>query len=350
MNKSQQQPSRIPRPISSKNSTSKMVSAPVAKAKIEKITKPKFSMPKQSSDGRVCIRHREYISDIFGSVNFSAIPFSINPGLAITFPWLSTISIAYETYRFKRLVFIYESSKSTATNGSVLMAVDFDPDDAAPTNKAQALAYNNAIRGPTWETFSYVCSPGDLSKLNQKFIRFGALNANQDPILYDVGNLFICPSGLADGSAIGELHVDYEVEMYTPQFDLTAYALSTAAKYTAVGAITNTNWLGTSITQIGGVSATYTASTLFLNIPGQYILIYTLTGTSIGQTGSPTFSSTGNTITLLSGTNAQTQLVYVLTLELDTPANGISVTNLTSSYGTLTGATLRIGYYAVSLA
>jgi len=350
MNKSQQQPSRIPRPISSKNSTSKMVSAPVAKAKIDKITKPKFSMPKQSSDGRVCIRHREYINDVYGSVNFSALQYSINPGLATTFPWLNTIAIAYESYRFKRLVFTFESSKSTATNGSVLMAVDFDPSDAAPTNKAQALAYNNAIRGPTWETFSYVCSPGDLAKMNQKFLRYGALIAGQDALLYDVGNLFICPSGLADGSVIGELHVDYEVEMYTPQFDLTAYALSTAAKYTAVGTITNTNWLGASITQSGGVSAIYTAPFLNVNVPGQYIFVYTLVGTGLAQSGSPTFSSTGNTIALISSTISTTQITYVLTVQLDTPANGISVTNLTTASTTLTGATLRVGYYAVSLA
>lgn len=349
MNKSKQQLSKISRPTQNKNSSPKMVSAPVAKAKIEKISAAKFSMPKSVSDGRVCIKHREYINEVFGSVNFNTNVYSINPGLPISFPWLNTIAIGYESYRFKRLSYIFESSRSTATNGSVLMAVDFDSSDAAPTNKAQALAYNNAIRGPSWETFTYVCSPQDLAKMNQKFIRYGALSAGQDSLLYDTGNLFIACQGFADVSNIGELHVDYEVELITPQFDLAAYALATAAKITAVGAISNTNWLGLSINQAGGVTSAYSAPFLNIQIPGQYILVYTLVGTGLAQAGSPVFSSSGNPISLLSQTVSATQITYVLSVQIDIPVNGISVTSLTSAALTFVSAILRIGYYGSTL-
>lgn len=350
MNKSKQSSNnKIPR-VQSKNSTSKMVSAPLAKAKIDKILAPRYSMPK-SSDGRVCIKHREYIGDILGSINFQANQFSINPGLALTFPWLNTIAIAYESYRFKKLHFIFNSSKSTATNGSVLMAVDFDPSDTAPTTKAQALAYNNAIRGPVWETFTYVCSPQDLVKMNQKFLRFGSLITGQDVLLYDVGNLFVCPSGCADTSVLGELHVDYEVEMFTPQFDLTAYALSTAARVNSSGTISNTNWLGTSVTQSGGVSVSYSSGALSVNIPGQYIFVYTLVGTGLAQSGSPTFSSApGNLLSLISQSISTTSITYVFLVQVDTVSTPITVSGLTTAATTFVSSSLRIGYYAYSLA
>jgi len=351
MNKSKQQPSKIPRPITNnkpKNSVSKTVSVPVAKARIEKFLAPKYSMPKQSTDGRVCIRHREYIGDIAGSVNFSSNAYAINPGLPLTFPWLNTIAVGYESYRFKHLSFIYESSKSTATNGSVLMAVDFDPQDAAPTSKTQALAYQNAIRGPVWESFSYVCSQANLAKMNQKFIRYGALITGQDALLYDVGNLYLCPSGQADTSIIGELHVDYEVEFLTPQLDFTAYALTTAARYTAAGTISSTNWLGTSITSAGGVSASYSAPGLTILIPGQYILMYTLIGTGLAQSANPVFSSTGNLVNLVASTVSSTQITVVLCLQIDVIA-ALSVSGLTTAATTFTQAGARLGYYAYSL-
>jgi len=329
---------------------SRSVSAPVAKARIEKILRPKFSMPKQSSDGRVCIKHKEFISDISGSVLFSAQQYSVNPGLALSFPWLNSIAAAYETYRFKRLHFVFESSKSATTNGSVLLAMDFDPSDSSPTTKAQALAYNNAIRGPVWETFTYVCSPGDLAKMNQKFIRFGALSAGQDALLYDVGNLFVCPSGLPDDALIGELHVDYEVEMFTPQSDSTGYSIGRSGKYTAVGTISNTNWLGTSITQVGGVSANYVGGALFIQVPGQYLLTYIVAGTGITLGSGTSFSSLGNVVTLagLNLNSAGTQLIVTLLVRIDVPNSGIIASNLFSS-GVLTAAFLRVSTYALSL-
>jgi hypothetical protein len=334
-----------------KNSTTKVVSAPAAKAKIDKLSKPKFSMPKQPGDGRVCVRHKEYIADILGSVNFASVEYNINPGLVATFPWLGTMAVAYETYRFKRLAFTFESSKSTATNGSIMLTVDFDPNDDPPTTKAQALAYNNAIRGPVWETFTYVCSPADLSKLNQKFLRYGALVTGQDLLLYDVGNLFVCTSGLADTSVIGELHVDFEVELFTPQFDLSAYALSTSAKILSSAGVSNTAWLGTTTVTTGGLGPIVSPAGTTLTIPtsGHYLINYTLDGSTLVQAGLPTFTSVGNTLAGVVATVSATRISYLFAIRIDVPTSGITVSGLTTS-GTITGAATRISYYGVGLA
>jgi len=341
---------RQPTMVSNKPvTTTKTVAAPVALSRVDKINRPVYNMPKNNSDGRICIRHKEYIADIPGSVLFSAITYSINPGIPLAFPWLNTISVGYESYRFKRLSYIYESSKSTATNGSVMMAVDFDPTDAAPTTKAQMLAYNNAIRGPSWQTFEYKCSPQDLAKFNQKFLRYGALSTGQDALLYDIGTLFIATSGFADTTTIGELHVDYEVEFFTPQFDLTAYANATAAKLVATGA-TTTLWLGTAVTATGGVSTSYNGTTgaLSVLVPGQYIFVYTITGTTLVTPATPSLTSTGNTFTLLSTANSGSTATHVFAGQIDT-SSPITASYITSA-ASVTGASLRIGYYAYPLA
>lgn len=328
-------------------STVKTVTAPVAIAKVDKITRPMYNMTKNSTDGRVCIRHKEYVADVPGSVLFSAITYGINPGLPLAFPWLNTISVGYESYRFKRLSYIFNSSKSTATNGSVMMAVDFDPTDAAPTTKSQMLAYNNAIRGPAWQTFEYKCSAQDLAKFNQKFLRYGTLSSTQDALLYDVGTFFIATSGFADTSVIGELHVDYEVELITPQFDLTAYANATAAKLVATGP-TTALWLGTAATATGGVSTSYSAGALSVLVPGQYLFVYTITGTGLVAPATPSLTSTGNTFSLISTTQSATQCTHVFAAQIDTSAP-ITASYITSAT-TVTAATLRIAYYASSLA
>jgi len=330
-------------------STNKTVAAPVAIARVDKASKPIYNMPKNSSDGRVTIRHREYLTDIAGSVLFTTNAFAINPGMPLTFPWLSTIAVGYESYRFKRLTFIFESSKSTATNGSVMLAVDYDPSDAAPTNKTQMMAYHSSIRGPCWQSFEHKCTKEDMQKFQQKFLRYGALTTGQDVMLFDIGNLFLATSGFADTTTIGELHVDYEVEFMTPQFDLTAYALSTAAKLVANSPSTSL-WLGTSVTSTGGVITTYngTNGSLAVLIPGQYIFIYTITGTTLVAPTTPSLTSPGNTFTLVSTTQSATQCTHVFAGEIDA-VTAITPSVITSA-ATVTAASLRIAYYALSLA
>ncbi len=203
--------------IMNKNSTSKKVAVPAAQG--AKITTRKPQFIKQGSDGRVTVKHREYIDDITSSVSFSALTFTINPGLNGTFPWLAQIANAYETYRFKSLKFIYEPSCATTTVGTICLAVDFDPADSAPASKLQMLSYSGAVRSPYWTSCQYVCSQADLAKFQQKFVRAALLPSGTSPLLYDAGNLFI---GVVDGAGatmVGELHVEYEVELLTPQLN-----------------------------------------------------------------------------------------------------------------------------------
>jgi len=169
-----------------------------------------------SGDGRVRVRHREYIADIAGSVAFAATSFVVNPGIVGTFPWLSVLAANFESYKFNSLCFQFSTEKSASTNGSLMIAVDYDANDAAPATKTVMMAYHNAVRCPVWSETKYVSDKQDLMKLPQRYIRAGAVSGT-DLKTYDVGNLFIATAGCADTTALGELYVIYDVELITPQ-------------------------------------------------------------------------------------------------------------------------------------
>lgn len=69
------------------------------------------NLPAFSGGKTTIIRNREYITDIIGPSSgglptlFNNTVFSLNPGIATTFPWLSAIASSYDTYKFHGLVF-----------------------------------------------------------------------------------------------------------------------------------------------------------------------------------------------------------------------------------------------------
>lgn len=337
-----------------KNNNTKMqkrdnnyISAPIARTKLVKITRPRFG--NRAPNGSITVSHKEFIRDVSGSVDYSLTSTDINPGLPLSFPWLNVIAVGYETYKFLNLKFEFNTSKSATTSGSVMMAVDFDPDDSAPNNKTQLLTYNNAVRGPVWNNSQYICSSSDLRKFNEKFIRFGNLATGIEKKLYDTGVLYLSTAGMPDNTVIGELHVSYTVQLITPQFDLAAYSLATSAKAVATGTVTSTNWLGNAITATGGVPLNYTPGSLTVLVPGQYLFNLNITGTGlVGTVPNPVFNSTGNTITIQQYLASPTFIGILATVVVNNPTP-ITTPGLFTA-GSASTSLLRISYYNNTLA
>lgn len=161
------------------------------------------------------ITHKEYIADITGSSDFFTSSFSLNPGIAAVFPWLSNIAVNYESYVFKRLEFMFETSVATTTPGTVMLAVDYDATDAAPLTKQALMSYAQAQRSSPWQACSYNCRSGDLTKFaKERYVRSG--DTTGDIKTYDVGNLFLSTQG-TPATVLGELYVAYTIELRTPQ-------------------------------------------------------------------------------------------------------------------------------------
>jgi hypothetical protein len=240
------------------------------------------SSTQPNGDLRVRVRHREYIGEVLGSVAYAVLSFSINPGLASSFPWLSQLARLFESYQFNRLVFQYRTQASTAATGKVLLSVDWDAADTAPTSKVLQLQERTKMDDASWKNFDLPCDIADLRKFGtQRFVRSGTLAANLDIKTYDVGNLLVGVQGQANANAVGELWVEYDLDLMTPQSS-DASSGSDSVKIVAATAISDINLFGNApvVTGTSGLVTVANNTITFLKI-GTYLVDVLRTGTGL---------------------------------------------------------------------
>lgn len=209
--------------------------APVAKSRNVRTNAPAYL---NAPGGSVRVRHREFLWDIVGSVEFAWDEFAINPGVPETFPWLSAIAARFESYKFHSLRFCYEPAVSTTTPGTVILAVDYDASDIGPETKTVALSYRGAVRAAPWDECAFIAQQDDLHKAKSNYVRSGLAPSGTDIKMYDVGNLYVATQGQAAATAVGELYVEYDVELMTPQLNADAPTLD-LVNLSGVGVATN---------------------------------------------------------------------------------------------------------------
>jgi hypothetical protein len=179
----------------------------------------------------VLISHKEYITDIFGPASagtFQNTPYSINPGLERTFPWLSQVAANYEEYTLHQCIFTFRSTVTdfVATNGqvgTVIMASQYNPTDAPFSSKQDAMEYDMAMSGKVSGNMLHgvECDPAQLSGSPGKYVRAGPVRSDDDLKQYDHANLNVCISNIPQqfaNQALGELWVSYTVELRKPKF------------------------------------------------------------------------------------------------------------------------------------
>jgi len=175
------------------------------------------------------VTHTEYVGEIAGSTGFKVAAYALNPGQPGLFPWLSKIASRYEKFRFKNLEFLFQTEKSSATNGTVIFAVDYDASDDKPDSKTQLLQNEDKERAAPWQKFSLKCSRHNLTDTLARFVRPSAVPGGADIKTYDLGTLYVGTSGMADTSSVGELYVRYDVELMTPILEETGVAYNNRA-------------------------------------------------------------------------------------------------------------------------
>lgn len=252
-------------------------------------------MPKivRTSD-RVRIVHSELVASVSGSVAFTqASGFALNPGLAASFPWLSSQAQGWERYRFHKLRYCYYTRTGSNIPGSVMIVPDYDAADSAPVSEQIASAYRDVAEDAPWKN---VCCELQSQSMNaigpSRFIRLGALAANQDVKTYDSGNLFVFTM---DGTAVpwGKLWVEYDVELITPQLN------ASGASIMATQGIQSSNpdsatMLGTQVPVSGSSSLVTVAGEVvtFLQA-GTFLVNYFGHGTTVTVTAAPVAAAGG---------------------------------------------------------
>lgn len=189
------------------------VGAFVATASTQRSTRPKGGMTAQNSRR---IIHRELVGSVSGSTSFNVTRYALNPGLSLTFPWLSSQATGWEQYRFNMLKFEYITRCATSTAGSVILSPEYDPSDAPPANEAAATNAMDSVEDAPWKNIS--CSLTTTAMFPQgprKFIR--SSNVAGDVRNFDAGAFFLCTVEEAGTDPIGKLWVEYDVELFVPQ-------------------------------------------------------------------------------------------------------------------------------------
>lgn len=206
--------------------TAKANSAPVS---INVTTKKGTPTVKSTARG-ITVTHKEYIGDFTSNgASFAVNNYNVNPGLSGTFPWLSAIANRYESYLIDDLRFIYEPICPTTTAGSILMAMDYDAADSAPSNKVTIMSYTSATRTSPWNRTVFAAKRSDLHKFGvQRYVRSTTVPTGTDVKTYDVGNFFLASQGTPAGpTALGEIYVSYTIRLMTPQITAGILAPST---------------------------------------------------------------------------------------------------------------------------
>jgi hypothetical protein len=319
---------------------SRSVQTVTAPAAVGRVTRNKVPQTRQRKDG-ICVIHSEFITDVVGPADptaYSAVVFQINAGLAASFPWLSQMAPLYESYRFKKLHFRYQPTSATTTDGTVYLGVEYDPNDAPPSSKQQIASWDETVSTVPWKAVTHSSKALNLNKRKSYFTRSGQVNANLLPT-YDVGYLVVATSYVPppgpSGAPAGEIWVDYEVELMTPQLNNLALNQATSAKFSGATPLALTT-VGNSIPGLSLVAAADNAAFTFPN-PWQGLVEVDNVGIvpSWGVTGSAT-------ITTQASRTDGTGSIKVGTLSV--PAGG--TLNITTT--DLTAINIRFAQYDVS--
>nr|WAE42794.1 MAG: capsid protein [Cressdnaviricota sp.] len=231
---------------------------------------PQFSNSKRCT----IVSHREFITDIQGSVNFNIQQFQINPGNAQTFPWLSSLAENYEEWVVQGMVFEFKTTSAMAVSstntalGTVIMATQYNSLDPLFINKQQMENYEFAQSGAACESIMHPieCDPKLTSNQGLFYINNPNATAVGDQRLYNIGNFSIATVGMQAISTIGELWVTYKVCFLKPRLaSITSgsdHWVLTAASLTSSILFGSTPALSSSSTSYGVNSPTQALSAL----------------------------------------------------------------------------------------
>lgn len=268
--------------------------------------KGQISVNEDNMSGDVYITQTEFVQNIScsatgaGASGFQIVSFGINPGLSVTFPFLSQIAQNYTLYEFEGLMFKFNptSGENNATSnalGKVIMAVNYDPTSPAFINSVQMENYDYANAAKPSQTIVHgVETKNSQQALNMQYVRTGA--SSKSLIFTDIGTLYVATEGIPFAAAgtqvLGELWVTYRVKLSRANLYGALVGQNISQDYlsgtTSLASLTTGTTLVKSTNQIGCTVLASSATTLSINFPpnislGTYFVLLSFQGTFTTQ-------------------------------------------------------------------
>lgn len=301
-------------------------------------TSRQISIPKakmSTVNGVTSVKHSEYFRPVFGTEAYAVASNSINPALQ-TFPWLSTIAGSYQKYKFTSLKFRYVASCSATVGGRVCMAHQLDAADPVPANKGAMFQINPNVEVSAWNEITLSVNQKGGSLFTRSLTTVGT-----DVKTYDYGNLLLSTDNCTTTSVIGDLFVDYTVQLFDPQPSPEVGGQLDTLIPTPFHPFTGSS--------VVGPSPAYPNSNGDLIFPnmGTYMLVIFLIGTGITSTNVPTSDNatiTGKFSTISSAATQATAVFIVIVTEPNAVVQYTpTLTTITRTLTLITKAALIMG-------
>jgi hypothetical protein len=126
------------------SNTSIAVTAPSAVSTIQR----------KSRSNPVRIVMTEEASDVQCTEEFENSALIVNPGNEDLFPWLAPIAQQFSSFQWNKITHEIIASCDTSTSGSVMMAVNADPDKPPFSSEKEVLNHEGSATASPWASFS----------------------------------------------------------------------------------------------------------------------------------------------------------------------------------------------------
>jgi hypothetical protein len=184
-----------------------------------------FSVGPGSTPGGIRVRGRELLSAVTIPITTGVWTASTAfPGLTATFsviapsafPRLVAQAGIYEYFKFHKLSYLFQSNQPTTVAGEIILSIDYDPTDAAPTSTTLQMRNISSTMANVYSDASLQFL-GSLSRLPK--YECLATTVLTEALQQAQGMLTVAVEGYVAAAAttVGYVIGDYDVEFFTPQ-------------------------------------------------------------------------------------------------------------------------------------
>lgn len=250
--------------------------------------------PLISQSGEVTtVRHFELVDAIITTTSTfsSAVNVNIQPGDYNTFPWLSQMAKLFKKYKFSKLRFIYVPFCSTATAGTIEMAVDFDSANPATALEQDFANFTSYAAGTAWQKSICTIDCGEMNRDHRwRLVRPLAYAGQVSQLAnYDCGKFYLYTN---NGGSVncGKLYVEYTIDFTEPV--LPPVGVVIGASFKSISGSSNSkpfgtggiaNAVGNNGVYVDNITSAPSSSVLSFAGPGTYTFEYISNGVALSD-------------------------------------------------------------------
>lgn len=257
--------------------------------------KPKFTNAK----GIISFTHTEFLVAVTGSTTHAISGnWNITPTNHTLFPWLSTMGLSFDEYRFASVQVNYHAVRGKDEDGEIAFSYMKDAGTTVPTSRSTELDTDWSKVSPVSQSKSFT-----VPLKSGKWLKVQPKSTLHEEEEWSAGRLTMSTS-YCTAQVVGEVTLTYSIEFRTPSGNdnhTIYYDGNTTASdddFFNVEMEVADHKMGSGMVKITGDSE------LTFYLPGEYMILYRISGTDLTEVAS--YSGTAVTSTSSALHNAAT--------------------------------------------